>query len=73
MKQPIPSDDYGHGQMMGMLVVIQLFENSREMGVPIMESTLDTIKRIAVSDLAEYLDKPEEDIYLLVQNQLDKT
>ena len=72
MKQPIPSNDYGHGQMMGMLVVIQLFENAREAGTFVPESTLEKIKRIAANDLAGYLQKPEEDIFLLVQQQLKK-
>jgi len=70
MQIPKPSDDYGHGQMMGMLVVIQLLENSRDTNVPIPMTTFDTIKKIAVSDLAEYLKKPEEDVYLLVEQQL---
>jgi hypothetical protein len=72
MKQPKPSDDYGHGQMMGMLVIIQLLENSREVNIPVPSSTFETIKKIAVNDLAGYLEKPEEDIFLLVDQQLKK-
>lgn len=68
----MPSDDYGHGQMMGMLVMIQLFENARDADSYIPDSILDTVKRIAASDLAKYLKKPEEDIYLLVDQQLRK-
>jgi len=67
---PKPSDDYGHGQMMGMLVVIQLFENARDAGTTINEKVLENIKKIAAGDLAGYLDKPEEDVYLLVETQL---
>tara|TARA_B100001250_G_scaffold371758_1_gene356774 strand:+ start:109 stop:336 length:228 start_codon:yes stop_codon:yes gene_type:complete len=70
MKQPVPSDDYGHGQMMGMLVVIAMFENAAEKGIEIPQYTLDTIKRIASQDLSEYLDKPEEDVLLLVETQI---
>lgn len=73
MKQPLPSEDYGHGQMMGMLVVIQLFENAQDVGRVIPQSTLDTIKGIAAKDLADYLKKPEEDVYLLVDQQLKET
>jgi len=72
MKQPVPSDDYGHGQMMGMLVMIRLFENARDADSYIPDTTLETIKRIAVSDLAQFLSKPEEDVYLLVDQQLKK-
>lgn len=70
MRQPLPSDDYGHGQMMGMLVIIDLIENSLDAGVTIPSDTFDTIKRIAVKDLADYFKKPEEDVFLLVDQQL---
>lgn len=69
---PKPTEDYGHGQMMGMLVVIQMFENAREAGVMIKGSSLEAIKKIAVKDLAEYLKKPEEDVFLMVDQQLKK-
>lgn len=67
---PKPSDDYGHGQMMGMLVVIQMFENAKLKDVSIREDVLENIKRLAVSDLSQYLDKPEEDVHLLINQQL---
>lgn len=70
MKTPKPTDEYGHGQMMGMLVIIQMLENAREEGMGIRQEVFDKIKSIAGKDLAEYLDKPEEDVYLLVDKQL---
>lgn len=70
MDKIVPSNEYEQGQMMGMLVVIQMLENAREQNVPIMHSTLDKIKRIAVKSLSEYLEKPEEDVILLVNEQL---
>jgi hypothetical protein len=67
---PEPTDDYGHGQMMGMLVIIEMFEHSRLTGASIELSVLDTIKTIAVADLSKYLKLPEEDVYLLVDSAL---
>ncbi len=58
--------------MMGMLVVLQLYENAQNAGVHVPERTVDTIRRIASIDLAEYLQKPEEDVLLLVQQQLEE-
>lgn len=70
MDMPEPTDDYGHGQMMGMLVIIQLIEEAHAAGTTVRPETFDKIKRIAVSDLAEFLDKPEEDVHLLIETQL---
>lgn len=65
-----PTEDYMQGQMMGMLCIIQMFENAKDAGVLIQQTQLDIIKRIAVQSLAPYLQKPEEDIMLLVDQQL---
>ena len=70
MQKPTPSTEYEHGQMMGVLVMIMTFENMMEHGIPFTDSSFDKIKDIAVKDLAGYLKKPEEDIYLLVDNQI---
>lgn len=67
---PVPSDDYGHGQMMGMLVIIQMFENARDTNMVLDSGIFEKVKRIAVIDLSEYLKTPEEDVYLLVDQQL---
>lgn len=67
---PVPGNDYSQGQMMGMLVIIQMFENAIEAKKPIPQSTTNKIKSIAVRALSEYLQKPEEDVILLVDQQL---
>ncbi len=70
MQAPKATTDYAHGQMMGMLVIIQLFDNARESNSTIDLGTLNRVKDIASRDLAEYLDIPEEDVLLLVNEQL---
>lgn len=55
---------------MGMLVIIQMIENSQEDEIGIPVSVFDKIKSLAAKDLSEYLKKPEEDVYLLVESQL---
>lgn len=70
MQPEIPNDDYSHGQMMGMLVVIMMMENALDNKLQINGDTLETIKRVSVEHLAEYLKKPEEDVLLLVTEQL---
>lgn len=70
METITPTDEYGHGQMMGMLVIIELIETIAEAGATLDPSVLEKIKRIAVSDLAQYLNKPEEDVHLLVETKL---
>lgn len=67
---PQATDEYGHGQMMGMLVVIAMFERARDAGQIIKPDVLADIKKIAVSDLSEYLDMPEEDVYLMIESQI---
>ena len=64
------TDEYGHGQMMGMLVAIQMYENADEIGHRVPQTVVDKIKRIAANDLAGYLKKPEEDVMLLVEQRL---
>lgn len=68
MEKPKPTSEYEHGQMMGMLVIIQAIEKSGENGISV--DIFDKIKRLAVQDLSEYLKKPEEDVHLMVDNQL---
>lgn len=55
---------------MGMLVVIMMLEDSRDSQVPIPAKTIEKIKKVAVENLAQYLDKPEEDVTLLVETEL---
>lgn len=73
MIAPKPTDDYSHGQMMGMLVIIMMFEMAKENGVSVPDSTLQSIKDLAVEDLAEYLNKPTEDVLLLIEEELRNT
>lgn len=68
----IPSDDYTQGQMMGMLCVIRLIRNAQETKTAIPASVFDNIEKIARESLSTYLDKPEEDVILMV-NQLLNT
>jgi hypothetical protein len=70
MPAPKATNEYGHGQMMGMLVIIQLFENARDDKRSVDGRLMQRIKEIATRDLSEYLEKPEEDVLLLVNEQL---
>lgn len=67
MQKPKPTTEYEHGQMMGMLVIIMMLEQgiTAEHG-PIFKK----IKELSVAGLAEYLSKPEEDVYLMVDKEL---
>lgn len=64
-----PSNDYAQGQMMGMLCIIRLLKLRGT--VPI--EVVDSIEHKAAESLSVYLDKPEEDVYLMVDNLLEKT
>lgn len=70
MKPPKASTDYAQGQMMGMLVIIQMLENAIDTKVKVPQEKLTTIKRVAVDSLSEYLQKPGEDVILLVDQVL---
>lgn len=72
MDKPVPGYEYSMGQMMGMLVIIQMLQNAQEAKVFVPNQTLDKIKAISAKSLAEYLQKPEEDVLLLVNEQLSK-
>lgn len=67
---PKITDDYGHGQMMGMLVIIQLLENARDDNKVVPGTMIQKIKDVASRDLAVYLDRHEEDVLLLVNEQI---
>lgn len=72
MKTPKATTDYAHGQMMGMLVIIQLLEQAKETQKPVTGNMIQTIKNVCTRDLAQYLERPEEDVLLLVDEQLRK-
>lgn len=64
--------DYTQGQMMGMLCIIRLLRTTHDKGERVSDQVLDRIERISSESLAGYLQKPEEDVILMVDNQLDK-
>lgn len=70
MQTPKPTTEYEHGQMMGMLVIISMLENISDVESTPYGATFEKIKRLAAQDLSEYLKKPEEDVYLLVEQEL---
>ncbi len=70
MNPPKITDDYGHGQMMGMLVIITMLENAVDANDLLKSSMIQKVKDIANRDLAQYLNSPEEDVLLLVNEQL---
>lgn len=67
-----PSNDYTQGQMMGMLCIVRLLRINAEAGTVIPDAIFDNIERLSVDSLAEYLQTPQEDVFLLVDNQLEK-
>jgi hypothetical protein len=72
MKKPKPTNEYEHGQMMGMLTMLMLFEEASDEGVTISPDVLNKIKDIAAKDLSGYLEKPEEDVYLMISRELEE-
>jgi len=59
-------DPFNAGQMMGMLVILTFIEQQKG----IHEKTLSEIKSAVVHNLQVYIDKPEEDIYLIVDEMV---
>lgn len=57
-------DPFNAGQMVGMLVMLTFIEKNR--GIP--QEVLETIKTVAANNVQTYLDKPTEDIFLMVEN-----
>lgn len=57
-------DPFNAGQMVGMLVMLTFIENNN--GIP--KEALDQIKNAAANNVQGYLDKPTEDIFLMVDN-----
>jgi hypothetical protein len=72
MDKPVPTDEYQHGEMMGMLTIIMMLEAARDAKVETPVEKFEQLKWFAVADLARFFDKPEEDVILLVQNELRK-
>lgn len=66
-----PNTDYENGQMMGMLCIVRLIRSAEETNTGIPGEVFDKIERIASESLATYLGKPEEDVILMVDKQLN--
>lgn len=62
------TEDYKQGQMMGMLYMIRMLKNRS----PIPATVIDTIESEAIKTLSAYFDKPEEDVYLMVDKEINK-
>lgn len=60
------TDPFIAGQMVGMLVILTHIENSRG----ISDESLQKIKRIAANNAEQYLQKPTEDIFLMVEDMV---
>lgn len=57
-------DPFNAGQMVGMLVILTYIENNRG----ISQDMIDMIKQVAADNSQVYLEKPTEDIFLMVDN-----
>lgn len=57
-------DPFNAGQMVGMLVMLTFIEKNN--GIP--QTALDQIKNVAAANVQDYLQKPTEDIFLMVDN-----
>lgn len=68
-KQPQPNskdfaDPFNAGQMVGMLVMITFLENHQ--GIPIEK--IEQLKWVCANNASVFLDKPPEDVFLLINN-----
>lgn len=61
-------DPFTAGQMVGMLVILTFIEKNS--GIP--QIVLDQIKDVAANNAQEFLKKPAEDIYLMVDNMVSE-
>lgn len=58
------SDPFNAGQMVGMLVMVTFLENNKD--VPM--ETIDRLKWICANNASVFLDKPAEDVFLMIDN-----
>jgi hypothetical protein len=58
------ADPFNAGQMVGMLVMLTFIEKNKD----IPENMLDELKQVTANNAQIYLQKPTEDIFLLVDN-----
>jgi len=57
-------DPFNAGQMVGMLVMLTFIEQNN--GIP--KEMLEDLKQVTANNAQEFLEKPTEDIFLLVDN-----
>lgn len=55
-------DPFNAGQMVGMLVMLTFIEKNK--GIPV--SALEKLKQVCALNVEQFLDKPSEDIHLMV-------
>lgn len=60
------NDPFVAGQMVGMLVMLTFIENNN--GIP--KELLQEIKQTCANNIETFLDKPIEDIFLMVDNMV---
>ena len=70
-KKPVPladskdfTDPFNAGQMVGMLVMITFLEKQKN----IPGDAVDKLKWVCANNASIYLEKPTEDIFLLINN-----
>lgn len=67
MRQSQPKDfkdPFSAGQMVGMLVMLTFIENNN--GIP--TEALEKLKWVCASNASVFLDKPTEDVFLIIDN-----
>lgn len=60
------SDPFNAGQMVGMLVMLTFIEKNHG----ISEETLQQIKQVTANNAQEFLGKPTEDVFLMVEGMV---
>lgn len=60
-------DPFNAGQMIGMLVALTFVEKNN----PPVEF-IEQLKNVATDNAQEYLDKPAEDIYLMIEKMVNQ-
>ena len=58
------SDPFNAGQMVGMLVMVTFLETHKE--IPM--DTIDQLKWVCANNASVFLDKPAEDVFLMIDN-----
>lgn len=64
MKPKDITDPFDAGQMVGMLVILTFIEKNN--GIP--KEMLEQLKWVTADNASAYLDKPTEDVFLMIDN-----